>query len=651
MQRCPFPTAVLALFFPAAALADNSATLNAGQSISFDTCAVVPSGDATFTGSSLTFATGVLAYNWGVNAGGSSFYSSLNGGELSAVQHAGSNTPISLSSLGVNDVFSVLTKGGNVANALVIASSSTSLSIRYGTFLPGQSTPVAGCTGVSGPTITGIYNSSSLTPPGFPNSGISPSSLFVIKGANLADPNAPVVNQDSTKGLPVNGLNGATVSIDAGGKTFTPALYHALASEIAGVLPAAVPTGTATFTVTYNGQSSQAQVQVVASAYGFDTYEGFAVATDAVTGQLVTYTNSAKPGQTLIFWGTGNGADPSDSDTTYSSSPHQISTPVQFYIGSTQLPAANVAFQGNSVYPGVQIYGITLPNDVMTGCFVPIAAVTNGVPSAPATLPIAAAGGVCQDAYTGFNGSQLMSLLGQTTANSGMIAVGQATIQGAITDLASATFQRSSVSSNIGTIVAPGACALTQNASANSGSTVVGLNPGIVAVTPPGGTPIPLNSGAGVVGQYQAQLPANSVPANGGTFVVAGGTTGTNAVGPFNVNITFPNPIISWTNQQASATVTRSAGQTYTWTGGAANSYVVIIGTSNGNGVTGSYFCVAPQSAGTFTVPSYIIGSLPAGMGTSLLENATPWTPFSAAGLDFGIAQGFVLYQISTVYK
>jgi len=46
-------------------LADTTATLNVGQSLSFDTFTVGSSGDMTFTGSSVTFASGVEAYNWG----------------------------------------------------------------------------------------------------------------------------------------------------------------------------------------------------------------------------------------------------------------------------------------------------------------------------------------------------------------------------------------------------------------------------------------------------------------------------------------------------------------------------------------------------------------------------------------------------------
>ena len=129
-----------------------------------------------------------------------------------------------------------------------------------------------------------------------------------------------------------------------------------------------------------------------------------------------------------------------------------------------------------------------------------------------------------------------------------------------------------------------------------------------------------------ITGSYEAQLASGSVPASGGTFGVAatGGTTSP-AVGAFNTTINFPNPLLAWTNQSASATVSRSGGQTYTWTSGASNSFVVMNGSSSSTatGISASYTCIAPVSAGSFTVPAYILLGLPAGTGNAIIENTT----------------------------
>ena len=54
--------------------------------------------------------------------------------------------------------------------------------------------------------------------------------------------------------------------------------------------------------------------------------------------------------------------------------------------------------------------------------------------------------------------------------------------------------------------------------------------------------------------------------------------------------------------------------------------------------------CTAPASAGSFTVPSYALFSLPNGNGTNFYFHIAPATSvsFSASDLDAGIAQTFI---------
>jgi uncharacterized protein (TIGR03437 family) len=177
------------------------------------------------------------------------------------------------------------------------------------------------------PVVTGVLNNYSLTSPGFPNSGIAPSTLFIITGTGLANATAGPVTLQSTAapGLPTT-LNGASISVTAGGATVTPGLYYALPTQLAAVLPASTPAGTATVTVTLSGTASTPfQFQVVSAAPGLDTYYGtgggLITATDSVTGAFINFTSSATPGQTIVLWGSGLGADPADSDTVYTTSP------------------------------------------------------------------------------------------------------------------------------------------------------------------------------------------------------------------------------------------------------------------------------------------------------------------------------------------
>jgi uncharacterized protein (TIGR03437 family) len=65
---------------------------------------------------------------------------------------------------------------------------------------------------------------------------------------------------------------------------------------------------------------------------------------------LITNTNSAQPGETLLFWGTGVGADPNHSDTTAGTN-DSINIAAMFSVGGVP---AKVVFTGALFHPGVQ---------------------------------------------------------------------------------------------------------------------------------------------------------------------------------------------------------------------------------------------------------------------------------------------------------
>ena len=56
---------------------------------------------------------------------------------------------------------------------------------------------------------------------------------------------------------------------------------------------------------------------------------------------------------------------------------------------------------------------------------------------------------------------------------------------------------------------------------------------------------------SGVAGAYYATIPA--IPSTGGVYVF--NATSGPQVGAFNTTVTFPNPILSWTNQGAAASI------------------------------------------------------------------------------------------------
>ena len=167
-----------------------------------------------------------------------------------------------------------------------------------------------------------MVNNYSYTPAGFPNSGIAPGTIFTIFGSGMANkPSGNVTLESSAgQGIPKT-LAGTSLSVTVGGTTVTPACY-ATPGQIAAVLPSSTPTGAATLTVTYNNTPSNSfSFQVVPSALGLNTYygtgTGLITATNSTTGAAYNYTNSASPGEIVVLWASGLGADTADSDTVF----------------------------------------------------------------------------------------------------------------------------------------------------------------------------------------------------------------------------------------------------------------------------------------------------------------------------------------------
>jgi uncharacterized protein (TIGR03437 family) len=651
----------LAWALPVAALADvtGTPTLAAGAYFSFDTGTTSSSGgDILWSGTSLTPQGSAGAYNLG-NLGLAT-YSTLPQSTFSALPSSFfTKSAIAIGSLPVGEVLAVKTNGGNYAKVAVTAVNGTSISLEFDTF--GSGAP-------SGPTITQILNNYGLVPAGFTNSGIAPGSLFIIKGSGLANPTAQAVLQDPTKGPLQTTLNGASVKVTVGSTITTPVFYYAIASQLALVLPSNTPPGNATLTVSYNNQTSApASFQVVANAMGFDAYygtgSGLGVATNNTSGALYNYTNSIPPGTTVVLWGSGLGADPT-RDTTYNApSGAQIPGLSHIYIGGLD---AQILYQGPSGWPGLNQVNVTIPQGAATGCNVSLVGVNSaGVPTNFVTLPIG--NGVCSDPTFGTNGTQLQTLSGQTNVNNGALFIFQETSPGntsgttTTTDIAEGIFDRVTGSS-VGTAsgsVSVGGCIVTETgpSGTTTTTTTTPIDAGTITVTGPvGGTVTLTESTLAGLGLYFAQLAAGAIPTSGGTFTFKGsGGSVSPFIGPFTASLTFPNPILTWTNSNNAATVTRSSGLGVSWSGGSSGTYVIIGGSSSatvaGQSVSGAYTCIAPVSAGSFTVPSYVLATLPGGSGSTSVSNYTNYQTFTASGLDSGFLFGGTSQSVNTTYN
>ncbi|MCU1339212.1 MAG: hypothetical protein JWO19_4793 [Bryobacterales bacterium] len=647
--------AVVALMSSMAALADLSenTVLQSNTALNLETGAIVSAGgDILWNGSTIAPQGSAKLSNLG-NLGATNF-NGLPQSYWVSIAPGAKSTPIAANLLVGGDAFVAVTNSGKIAKVLVTANSGGVISLQFTTF------GVSAGPGV--PTITQVLNNSSRIPVGLPNYGIAPSSLFVVIGSGLADPGVPVLQDTQAPGgLPLT-LNGASLTVVVNNVTTHPALYYTSPTQLAAVLPAATPVGTGTLTVTYNGATSApAPIQVVPSALGINSYSqlgvsnsnvNVGVATDAFTGAVLTFSNSGSPGQTIVVWSTGLGADPADSDTTYTSTPHAVNTPMQVYFGGVLTP---VIYQGASTYPGVNVIIFTIPASVPTGCYVPLVAVTGTVISNVVTFPINSGGGACVDATSGLNGNQILRNT-QDTLKTGLVSLVQTNSPGsagtrATSNSANAAFQKYSglLAAATGLMVSPGGCVVGPVVPGGQ-LILVGLDAGTITLAGPAGLAVTLGSQFGIKGAFTATLAVGSIPSSGGTFTFKG--SGGADVGSFTTTITLSNPILTWTNLSAAATVDRTQGLPVSWTGGNPGTYVVISGTSTStaSGAIAGFTCRIAAEAGQFTVPSYILLGLPTGNGGAAVQNDI-FSTFSATGLDAATAGGAISHNVTSAYR
>ncbi len=540
----------------------------------------------------------------------------------------------------MNTVLEVHTNGGNYAKLLVTSNSGGSLAFQYTTYGSATTGGGGGTTSPNAPAVTEVQNNYSYISPGLPNYGIAPGTLFIVKGTNLASNTTPVLQSSAAPGLPTS-LNGASISVTVNGTTTVPGIYYTSTGQLAAVLPSNTPVGTGTLTVTSNGvTSATAQMLVVPSALGLD------VATDANYNFFST-SNSATPGEAIILWGSGVGADTANTDLLYPLKQDNLTNiPMTVYVGGI---SATIAYRGRSQFPGVDQVVVTIPSGVPVGCSVSIVAVSGSIVSNSVTIQVAQGGGACSDPAT-----VRVPPVSGSTISFGYVSVGKFVEGTTTSNSASAVFYRypaaaiSSAESNAN-VPSLGSCVVLSVAGV--GTEPTGLDAGTLTLTGTPGT-VPLPVVAGYPGVYEATLPASAIPASGGSYTFTG--TGGKDVGAFSTTLNFPPPLV-WTNSSIT-TVNRAQGQSVNWTGGAANSYVQVEGQSTvGSGaslVSATFICFAPIGPGQFTVPSWVLLALPANpQGSMSVSNQTNPATFSASGLNYAYGITSSLTDVGVAYQ
>jgi uncharacterized protein (TIGR03437 family) len=518
------------------------------------------------------------------------------------------------------------------------------------------------------PTVAALVQAATYSPPGIPNSAIPEGGFFAIFGSNLG-PAAGVSNSGAFQTT----LSGVSLSVTSGGQTVSPLLYFVSAGQVNAVLPSSTPVGAATITVTYTGGTSKPfSFNVVSSNFGFFTLDaggtGPAVVQDySTSSSLNTLTATAKPGDTLIIYGTGLGPAVGNVDETTAGQAGGVGTDLRtadnldfhLYLGGTEY-TSGVLYAGRSTNVAEDQINFTIPANAPTGCFVPMIVRIGTIVSNSASIAISPNGTTCSDPY-GLTPAQI-SQAATGTLNVGSIlltrlALGILPVIPLTEDDAEAHFYKF-FGGNILTnpdflsLSSYGSCQIATCSNtytcvpSASGLGVPGLNAGTsLTVTPPSGETNgvggPLVSPATVAsvstGYYDAKLGANPLPIGtypnlnflqSGTFTVSG--SGGADVQGFSANIAVPSSAnyggFTWSSPQfsaSSANALLSQPLTVNWSGAGSSGYMLIsVGSAINVAASGAapvynsatITCLQPVGAmgtGTYTVPSWLLEALP----------------------------------------
>jgi uncharacterized protein (TIGR03437 family) len=497
---------------------------------------------------------------------------------------------------------------------------------------------------------------------------LAPDSVFVIFGSGMGPAslvNAPSPNYPSS-------LDGTSITFTpaAGGAAISAKMIYTVDTQVAGFLPSSVAPGTYKVTVTYSDQTSAAQsVTVAARSFGIATSNsagtGGAQATigDVNNGiSLVRLTSGsvkfggytwtlspAHPGDELVLWGTGGGADEAN-DAGGTSGDQTKAGDFSVTVDGTRIVPLYAG--ASSGYPGLWQINFVLPSTIAADCFAYLQVSAGGQLSNGATIAIAAPGqSSCSSAIPAATLATLDSGTGTVTMaglNIGQVEPGagsQATVGGVINRYTVAEFLIPYSGPKVG------ACNILQETYPANGKEPSApdatLDAGVLTISGTGLPSQPVTKIANPLGPvYNSQVPVT----DGGTYTLSG--AGGTEVGPFKTSATFP----------ASFSVDRSQPLTVNWTGSGFNQVEIAINTTILTSTTTQAVivtCPVPASLGTYTVPAaalaYLLASpTVAGLqvtaetttgGTTSAESTTdPNTviPLVSGGLvDFG---GFGTY-------
>jgi uncharacterized protein (TIGR03437 family) len=465
-------------------------------------------------------------------------------------------------------------------------------------------------------------------------STLAPDTVFVIFGANLGPASIATAAAPS---YPTS-LGGTSITFtpSGGGAAINAKMIYSLAGQVAGLLPSSITPGTYAVRVIYQNQTSAPQnVTVVARSFGIAAANGYGTGTAQATignvngGISLTRFNSgsvsfngnnwtltpAHPGDALVLWGTGGGADAAN-DTGGTSGDQTAAGNFIVNVGGRQVTPVYAG--ASSGYPGLWQVNFTLPSDITPDCLATAQVSAGGVTGNSVTIPIAALGQAsCSDSSMPASVYSKLDSGGNITLAAfalGKLDNGAGTIQ----ETASGSVQSYSTSEWITLESGPkfGLCRVYDRSyppnARDPGSPDAFLDAGSkLSLTGPN---VPAGFGLGPVptamgNAYNGSLTLGTLTSGSYTLTATGGTQ----VGPFNTSTTFPASF-TLTNAASVSTIDRTVPLVLNWTSSGVDQVMVVLGTTvAGPGLRHlvTINCTLPAGPGTYTIDSQALAYLP----------------------------------------
>lgn len=531
----------------------------------------------------------------------------------------------------------------------------------------------------------GVVNAAGFLPPSVPGGSIAQGSFFSGFGTELGP--ADGVGNTSLP-LPTE-LGGVRVTVTSGETSWDVYLTFVRADQFNGVMPSEVPVGEAEIRVIFNGETSEpVTVAIVANSFGIFSAKSSGVGPGVVTNFISDAerpVNSsvapADPGQVITIWGTGlmgmPGADAVSPLEAGAVRDLQSTLQIAVLVGGS--PVEQILYAGrSSEFPGIDQINVELAATTPAGCFVPVLAIVNGVPSNEVTIAVGSNGTTCQDAVNPLS----TALIGG--ANLGALAnvrvLGSVDLSPALTVEFTLDVMAGSFSSQSGeafsynrflSLPPVGSCSRQVfrgiDLVALLGGDFPDLNFGTeldagptMTLTREGGDPREIAQDSTSVGRYVGTVggglalfgtPDPPYYEPGEFNITSEGGPGVGAI-----DVTFPIPARPvWLNRDAVVTdapINRTQPLTFAWEPGDPLAPQVILAlaanVSLASGSASGVVCLLPQTLGGVTLPPALLSAVPAStpfgpagptsLGFVGYGSLPVIEPFQAEGLDLGTA-------------